>query len=277
MRRWRWPPVPVTVPVTLVVVVLILVFQPVPPTPPVPTVPASASVPPPTSMPATTTSSTTTSSTTTTTIPVTVPVTFPPVSIPERADIACATIRQLPTDRYLERITDFCLPVAWALTDLIDLHNDRIIIPDLTFEEYWQAVLHMLYVVSFESGGDPLANSVNWGCPRNERLRPDDDTVCAYYGSRVPLGWISHMSHLVEERSYRLLGYLIDPYSLYEASLLGFALVYEIEGNGWYHWWHIAWTANEYTSRYGITPTRYCPPDAYWGDVRGGYQECPYD
>ena len=224
----------------------------------------------------TTTSSTTTSTTTTsTTMPTTTPATYPSVSLLTPADIACATIEMLPQDHYLEAVTDFCLPVAWALTDLIATPGPNTRMPEFSFEDYWHDVLHMLYIVAFESGGDPLANSVNWGCPRNERLRPEDESVCAYFGSRVPTGWISHMSHLVEERSMRLLGFMIDPYSLYEASLLGFALVYEIGGNGWFHWWHVSWGMNTFTSRHGIAPTWYCPPDAYWGDVRGGFQECP--
>ena len=83
------------------------------------------------------------------------------------------------------------------------------------------------------------------------------------------------MGHLVIERSRRILGYLINPYDFYEASLLSFALVYELDGGGWFHWWHVAWGTNRLTSRWGIRSVWWCPPDAYWQLVKGGRQECP--
>ncbi len=230
---------------------------------------------------------TTTTTTTTSTLPpppvhqtpATTPVTFAPIPIPGAPELACGYIHNLPGDRYLDRAVDFCLPIAWALWDLMSYPGDKVGAPSVgegfDFTLYRRDVLHAIYVMSGESGADPNANAINWGCPANTELRPEDSSLCRAYGARVPISWYSHMSHLVQDRSDRLLGYQIDPYSLYESSLLAFALVYEIGGNGWFHWWHIAWGMNAYTSRHGITPTWYCPPDAYWANVRGGRQECP--
>jgi len=194
-------------------------------------------------------------------------------------DIACGYIRTLPGDRYLDRAVDFCLPIAWALWDLMSYPGDKVGAPSVRegfdFTLYWRDVLHGIYVMSFESGANPDANALNWGCPKIPELRPEDSSICRSFGAKVPISWYSHMSHLVQDRSDRLLGYQIDPYSLYESSLLAFALVYEIGGNGWFHWWHASWLLNSYTTRHGIIPTWYCPPDAYWINVRGGRQPCP--
>lgn len=262
-----------------------------------------------TSSSAVTTSTTTKNTTTTTTI--TVPI-LPPESEgvveayweelasltpPTVQEIACGWIATLPDDKYLGRVRgdylatgdDICMTVAQARLDIHDIDNpDHLDVPKFEFERYRIDVLHMLYIGSLESGEamNPLANGQNWGCPRQEELRgfhPDPEGVgpvtgktnCKKFNNNVPTGSLSHMAQLFPARSYRILGYLINPYDLYEASLLGFGLVYEVGGNGWYHWWHISWTGNRYWSKYGVRAVWHCPKADYWKLVRGGQQACP--
>ncbi len=216
---------------------------------------------------------------------------------PTWPQIACAAIAQYPADKFLDRVQHLCPTTAQALLDLIEGRHgiatqlDRL--PpkpgdeDFVSEFFTQDVAHMLYVNSFESGGDPLANGRNWGCPRQEAIaafHPDPDGVgpdgranCPYLQNKVPIGDVSHMAHTLEGRSDRILGWLIDPYDLYESSLLGFGLVFETGGNGWYHWWHIHWGLNAYIVPLGIQGVYYCPPGPYWQNVKGGWQPCPYE
>ena len=234
----------------------------------------------------------TTTTATTTTVPDYIPVEdFAALvewtSAPTWPQIACAAITRYPADRFLDRVQHLCPTTAQALLDLIEGRHgiatqlDRLppapADPDFVLEFFTQDVAHMLYVNSFESAGDPYANSRNWGCPRNEALRPADESVCPFYGGIVPIGYVSHMSHRVEGRSQRILGWLIDPYDLYESCLLGFGLVFETGGNGWYHWWHIHWGLNAYIVPLGIQGVYHCPPGPYWQNVKGGRQDCPYD
>ena len=248
----------------------------------VPSDEAAKTVPGPTS------TSSTTSTSTTTTLPALEDALLAGATFEPWADeiaIACTWIRQQPGDRFLDRVLDDCDPIARAGYDIYGLDLERVDVGDFERVQYRLDVLHMMYIDSFESAGDPLANGRNWGCPRQEELvgfHPDPDGIgpdgrpnCPYFQNRVPMCQLSHMSHLVVDRSERLFGYLIDPCDLYEAALLGFALVDEIGGNGWFHWWHISWGMNRYTSRHGIRSTWYCPPDAYWANVRGGRQTCP--
>ena len=245
-----------------------------------------------TERPTTTTTSTittTTSTTTTTTLP---PRPIPPdpdIIVPGLVEIVCAYIDTLEGDRLLDRVRDAddCPPIARArITIQTVTHGDNLDVPPFSWELYVADVLHMLYIDSAESAANPLANGQNWGCPRQEWLaamHPDPEGVgpitgkenCPYFQNKVPTGKLSHMAHSLEERSLRFLGYLINPYDLEEAALLGFALVYETGRNGYFHWWHIHWNLNRYLARHDISPIWYCPPDAYWANVRGGRQECP--
>ena len=198
---------------------------------------------------------------------------------PSPAARACTWIVSLDRDRYLtDNIVDLCLDTARAFTDIIDVALPGKLDPDripTTFDEYRLDVLHGLYTTAAESKGSAIANSINWGCPRDERLRPAGFD-CAYYGGIVPTGAWSHMSHTLEGRSLRLLGYLIDPYDFYQGALLAAGLIYEAGGNGWYHYWHVHWSLNAYTTPHGILGVYFCPPDPYWRNVRGGQQPCPY-
>ena len=206
--------------------------------------------------------------------------------IPGLIETTCNLIRALPGDKFLDRITHDCEVTAQARLDLetVEVLNEMLELPEFTLDRYFDDVLHMLYVESFESGGSPFANGVSWGCPSQPRLKelhPDPDGTtngysnCPWFQQRVPISYHSHMGHLIEPRSMRIFGYLLDPYDLYESSLLSFALVYEREGNGWYHWWHVHWGLNKYLARHGIRQVWHCPPDAYWQNVKGGRQECP--
>lgn len=217
---------------------------------------------------------------------------------PTYPEIACATANQLGSNKYLDRALKFCLPIAQAYLDLIEGRHgiaaqlDRL--PpapgddDFVLEFFTLDVVHMLYVMSGESFANPLANGQNWGCPRQPAiaaLHPDPEGIgpvtgrsnCLYQQNRVPVGWMSHMSHTLEGRSDRILGWLIDPYDLYESALLGYGLVFETGGNGWYHWWHIHWNLNRYLTPLGIQGVYHCPPGPYWQNVKGGRQDCPYD
>ncbi len=245
------------------------------------------------------------------TVPPTTPTTIPTdpvgdlildleaIPVPTYPEIACAWVSRLGSNKYLDRAEGLCLPIAEAYLDLIEgrvgiaSQLDRL--PpapgddEFVLEFFIQDVIHMVYVMSFESGGLPdgmLANGMNWGCPAQEYLRsvhPDPDgstdgrAHCPWFQNRVPVAWVSHMAHTFEGRSMRTLGYLVNPYELYDAALLGFALVFETGGNGWYHWWHIHWTLNRYITPLGIQGVYFCPPDPYWQNVRGGRQACPFD
>jgi len=196
-------------------------------------------------------------------------------SAPQRACLRIRVLELTQPDKHLERVVDLCDPVAEAAYSVWTGQLVRNVdLPAWDFDTYTLDVLHMLYVVSGESGGDPLANSRNWGCARDERLRPTvnghPDFVCPFFGGRVPTGYVSHMSHLVEARSQRILGYLIDPFDLYQSTKLAMALVYEKGGNGWYHWWSIHYGLNRYLARHGIRQVWHCPPAAYWADVQAG-------
>ena len=194
---------------------------------------------------------------------------------PFRSDFA-RICDPLEEDRYLKpAVLALCPDVVRAGYEDGD-HGDR------------DSVVHLLYVFGAESNGDPLLNGANWGCPRQEAiaaLHPDPEgtvadgrPTCPYYQNRVPIGPGSHMAHTLEERSERLLGYLIDPYDPYEAALLAFALVDEKGvGRGWTHWWHVHWGLNPYLERAGIRGVYFTyPPGEYWTRVRGGYQKAPW-
>ena len=242
--------------------------------------------------PTTTTSTTppTTTTTTTTTLPPRPIPSDPEIIVPGLVEIVCAHIDTLEGDRLLDRVRDAddCPPIARArITIQTVTYGDNLDVPPFSWELFTRDVLHMMYVDSAESAGNVLANGQNWGCPRQTPLagfHPDPGGVgpitgkanCPYFQNRVPTGQLSHMAHLVCERSQRFLGVeCIDPYDLEEAALLAFALVYETGRNGWFHWWHIHWGINGLLSRHDIRPIWYCPPDAYWANVRGGRQECP--
>lgn len=232
---------------------------------------------------------TTTSTITTTTTTIVLPfLPLPPAELetgppPTDAALACMWIDGLDRDKHLtDFIVGFCFDVAEAFTDIIDVALPDRLDPDRVpadFEEYRLDVLHGLYTMGAESKGSLIANAENWGCPRNERLRPPDflNFECVYYGGRVPTGPLSHMSHTLPGRSLRQLGYLIDPYNIYEAALLTAGLIYEVGGNGWYHYWHVHWGLNSFITPYGIIGVYFCPSDPYWDLVRGGKQACPYD
>ena len=237
------------------------------------------------------TTTTTTSATTTTQATVAVTTTLLEIEIPTIPEIVCAWIDTVEGDRYLDRVRDIdhCLPIARARLAIQNIDNPRWLnVPAFTFDQFSKDVLHMMYIDSLESAGNVLANGQNWGCPRQEILaafHPDPDGVgpitgranCPYYQNRVPTGNLSHMAHLVCERSQRFLNVdCINPYDLEEAALLGFALVYETGRNGWYHWWHIHWGLNRYLTPHGIQGVYHCPEPGYWALVRGGRQECPY-
>lgn len=232
----------------------------------------------------TTTTTTTGTTTTTTTRP------MPEIWVPGAASVACAYIDTLDGDRLLDRVrdADHCLPIARARLTIQTVDNDRWLdVPPYSWELFVRDVLHMLYVDSAESAGNVLANGQNWGCPRQAPvagMHPDPAGIgpvtgranCPYFQNKVPTGNLSHMAHLVCERSQRFLGVdCINPYDLEEAALLAFAMVYEKNRNGWFHWWHIHWGLNGTLSRHGIAPIWFCPPDDYWANVRGGRQECP--
>ncbi len=243
---------------------------------------------------ATTTSVTTT--TTTTLLEGFSPVTNPLIQvtleeelaeIPGLIELTCNQIEELPGDKFLDRITQDCVITAQARLDLESVVpvNEMLVLPEFTLDRFYDDVLHMLYVNSFESAGDPLLNGVNWGCPSQPNLKvlhPDPDGIhetgyanCPWFQQRVPIGYHSNMGHLIEGRSMRIFDDLLNPYDLYESSLLSFGLVYERGGNGWYHWWHIHWGLNRYLRTYGIRPVWFCPPNAYWQNVKGGQQTCP--
>ncbi len=157
----------------------------------------------------------------------------------------CDHIRAID-DFHLNRVEHLCRPVAQGL---IDAGGGG-----------YADTAHLLYVLSAESAGDCNANAENWG------------TI-----GRVPVGCLSHMSHLWPGRSMRLLGYLIDPMDVYEASLLAAMMIYTPGEGGWSNWWHVHWQLNRRLVSHGIQGVYHCPADAYWRLVRGGRQDCPYD
>ena len=239
-----------------------------------------------TTVPVTTTTSTTT---TTTTLPYVAPedrprtaIPLPPERLPTVPEITCQWIEGLERDRFItQKAVNLCLPVAQAFYDVRDMASERISLDKMgDWDQYGQDVLHGLYIMMAESGGTRDANSVNWGCPRDIRLQAPG-LECDAWGNRVPLYYWSHMAHLVEDRSLRLLGYLIQPWDLYESSLLAAAMVYEVGGNGWYHWWHVQGYSyggqiNRLLESHGIRGVYHIPERSYWQNVRGGYQAPPW-
>ncbi len=187
--------------------------------------------------------------TTTAPAPIVLPFLPPPAPVLESytpwPDV-CNEINGLPSEPLLDRVKHLCGLIARGF---IDAGGGS-----------YLDVLHALYVVSGESGGDCEANARNWGTQ-----------------GRVPVGCWSHMSHLWPGRSQRLLGYQIDPMDLYQASLLAAYLVYTPGEGGWYNWWHIHWAINGFLRSHGIPGVYHCPEPAYWQNVRGGKQDCPYD
>jgi hypothetical protein len=195
---------------------------------------------------------------------------------PSITETICPRLRdELTHDRYItDVVLGLCEPVAQAIFDARK-YTDTLVVPPWNPQQYRRDVIHMLYVVGAESGGDPWANSVNWGCPRTPHLWPDKfghEWECrwVYGGQRVPLGYVSHMGHLVEERAHRLLGRMVDPFDLYDSVLLAMALVWEPGGSGWYHWWSVSHGFNHLTRQYGIRAVVFCPPSDYWADVKPG-------
>jgi hypothetical protein len=195
---------------------------------------------------------------------------------PSITQTICDELRsELTHDRYVDdAVLETCEPLAQAIFDARQF-TDTLIVPEWDPEQYRLDVIHMLYVLGAESGGDPFANSVNWGCPRTSHLWPEAfgyEWKCrwVYGGQRVPLGYVAHMGHLVEERSNRLLGRMIDPFDVYDSVLLAMALVWEPGGNGWYHWWSVHHGFNRYLRQYGIPRVFHCPSSEYWADVKPG-------